>query len=339
MSAGAQRAEDRARTEQSACAAAPLVHTILEERFERLERIAARALEAAHARIALLAERELWFRSRHGLRLSPLAQDDAFVGRLLASADGTLVERADQALAGVLLRAADGSAVGALVVAHAPGRALRADDLALLRDLALLAEDELRHMELSSSQQALLRELDQARRRSMTDPLTQVWNRAGLDELLRREIELAGSLAHPFAVAMIDIDHFKQVNDTYGHATGDGVLREFADRLRQAARPGDAVSRFGGEEFVVVLSNCAGDAAPAVADRLRRHVAAEVFEIGGGVRAALTCSAGVASWSAGERADLLLTRADIALYDAKRSGRNRVCVALDRSVHTPTVHP
>ncbi len=320
-----------------------IVYSPVEERFDRLARIAARVFGVETASISLLAERELWFRSRHGLRLSDAPRRDDFVAMAILAEgplvvpDATLDPRfalhangdAPRArfLAGMALRSPDGASVGTLTVTDPRPRTLAKEEVALLCDLASIVEDELRHMELTSAQGALLRELDEARRRSMIDPLTQAWNRAGLDELLRREIELATKLGHPFAVAMIDIDHFKQINDTYGHAIGDGVLVEFADRLRIAARPGDAVSRFGGEEFVVVLSGCSPEDAPMVADRLRRRVAAEAFSVGGGVLAALTCSAGVSSWLPNERPDVLLMRADIALYDAKRGGRNRVSIA------------
>jgi diguanylate cyclase (GGDEF)-like protein len=134
---------------------------------------------------------------------------------------------------------------------------------------------------------------------------------------------------------MVDIDHFKQVNDTFGHAAGDGILVGVAERLRLVARPQDAVCRFGGEEFVVLLPGCAPDDAPTVGDRIRRRVASERFCVPPDAEVALTCSVGVASWTPGESPQLLVMRADVALYDAKRAGRDRVAVA-SASLRSPS---
>ncbi len=321
-----------------------IVYTPAEERFDRITRLAARLLRAPIATVSLVGARQTWFKSRHGMRLSEVPRRDGFAPWAIR-ADGPFVvpdALADQrftccgmvtgepharAYAGVALRAPDGSRIGALGVIDTVPRAFEPEDLSALRDLASMAEDQLRHMELTSAQAALARELDDARRRILIDPLTQAWNRAGLDALLAREVEFATDRGRPFALAMIDIDHFKAVNDTHGHPAGDGILVEFAERLRVAARPQDAVCRFGGEEFVVLLPGCAPDDAPLVADRIRRRIAADPFRISPDESVPLTCSVGVASWARGEDPSVLVMRADVALYDAKRAGRDRVNVA------------
>jgi len=321
-----------------------IFYTPAEERFDRITRLAARLLRAPIATISLVGAKQTWFKSRHGLRLSEVPRRDGFAPWTIRS-DGTFVvpdALADQrfvycgmvtgepharAYAGVALRAPDGSRIGALGVIDTVPRTFGEDDLSVLRDLGAMTEDQLRHMELTSAQAELARELDDARRRILIDPLTQAWNRAGLDALLAREVELATDRGRPFALAMIDIDLFKAVNDTHGHPAGDGVLVEFTERLRVAARPQDAVCRFGGEEFVVLLPGCAPDDAPLVADRIRRRIAADPFRLPTGEAVPLTCSVGVASWVRGEAPAVLVMRADVALYDAKRAGRDRVHVA------------
>jgi diguanylate cyclase (GGDEF)-like protein len=126
---------------------------------------------------------------------------------------------------------------------------------------------------------------------------------------------------------MVDLDHFKDVNDRYGHGVGDIVLTEVARRLRVTARPLDSVARFGGEEFLVVLPDCSEQDAVAVAERLRTRVGESPVVVGKSSRVSVTCSIGVATLQDDEHPSVLLTRADIALYDAKGDGRDRVVMA------------
>lgn len=156
---------------------------------------------------------------------------------------------------------------------------------------------------------------------SMTDPLTGVANRRLMVQALTLEVGRAERTGSKFCACMIDIDHFKHVNDVYGHETGDNVLVAFGEILRRYTRPTDVVARFGGEEFVVLLSNTTLEHGIATANRIREAFA--------GCRIApmtdpVTASFGVAELASGERGEVLLHRADKALYEAKESGRNRV---------------
>jgi two-component system cell cycle response regulator len=125
---------------------------------------------------------------------------------------------------------------------------------------------------------------------------------------------------------LIDIDHFKRINDTFGHDAGDRVLREFAARLASNTRPSDFACRMGGEEFVVIMPNTTGDVACLAAERLRRQICAAPFTIASlSERLEITVSIGVAASENGdEDAEALMKRADEGLYEAKRAGRNRV---------------
>ncbi|MDD4885471.1 MAG: GGDEF domain-containing protein [Thiomonas sp.] len=160
---------------------------------------------------------------------------------------------------------------------------------------------------------------------ALKDTLTGLYNRRAAQELLEREWTAYRQKDLPFCVLMIDIDHFKHINDAYGHAVGDKVLIELAARLRSGTRPSDHVARMGGEEFLVFLPQTEIPSAHAAAERLRQHVAAWTLEP---EQLSVTVSIGVAQAAAEDEAfDDLLIRADRALYAAKSAGRNRVHLA------------
>ncbi len=161
---------------------------------------------------------------------------------------------------------------------------------------------------------------------AVTDPLTGLHNRRYMESHIATLMERAVERDRPLALLVVDIDHFKPVNDTYGHDAGDEVLREFARRLKTSVRGIDLACRFGGEEFVIVMPEADLGTASAVGERLRRLIAGAPFEVGGGAHALdITISVGIAVRAGGDDApDALLRRADQALYRAKRDGRNRV---------------
>ena len=158
---------------------------------------------------------------------------------------------------------------------------------------------------------------------SLTDPLTGVGNRRRLEQALAAEISRANRTGTRLCAIMADLDHFKRVNDTYGHAAGDRVLTAFGDLLRRHTRVIDIVARFGGEEFVVLTPNTDLENAVAIANRIRGSFAACTIE---SLPDPVTASFGVAEMVANEQGSGLLRRADAALYEAKHSGRNRVAI-------------
>ena len=167
------------------------------------------------------------------------------------------------------------------------------------------------------------RELEQL---SISDGLTGLYNHRHMHELLQDEFERSGRTGDPLSVVMLDIDHFKKVNDTYGHQAGDGVLQELSDILRETAREIDKLGRYGGEEFMVILPGSDRDAGITFAERVREHVQNQKFDIHADHPLDMTVSAGVATYPA-DPADgprRLVHFADRALYSAKNSGRNRV---------------
>ena len=158
---------------------------------------------------------------------------------------------------------------------------------------------------------------------ALRDALTGTGNRIAMDQALGRELELARRNLQPLSVLMLDIDHFKRVNDHYGHAVGDEALKAVAETIKDHLRNVDMVFRFGGEEFLVLLSSTPLQAACIVGERLRQAVE-ELDYRHAGETLKLSISLGCADLRPGEGSDDLLRRGDEALYEAKRDGRNRL---------------
>jgi diguanylate cyclase (GGDEF)-like protein len=171
------------------------------------------------------------------------------------------------------------------------------------------------------------------RTQSVRDALTGLYNRRYLEEVLDREIRRAGRAAQPLGILMIDLDHFKRFNDTYGHDAGDAVLRETAAFLLKNVRAEDFVCRFGGEEFFVILPTADLDGSRARAERLRSKMRELTIMHQGKSLGMITLSVGVATFPAhGMSPKELMAAADGALYEAKRGGRDQVAVASPKSV-------
>jgi two-component system cell cycle response regulator len=163
---------------------------------------------------------------------------------------------------------------------------------------------------------------------AVTDSLTGLYNRRYMSNHLDAMLQRAKMDYKPVCVMIMDIDFFKRVNDTYGHDVGDEVIREFSERIGASVRGIDLASRYGGEEFVVVMPDTDLSVASTVSERLRRQISETPFSVNkGALGLDLTCSIGVTVSKEGESSDSLLKRADEALYKAKRDGRNRVVVA------------
>ncbi|GCL64898.1 GGDEF domain-containing protein [Pseudaquabacterium pictum] len=208
------------------------------------------------------------------------------------------------------------------------------DESRTVHDLVAGARDRLaaEHARASALEAQVLGLEAELRRLSdevSTDALTQVANRRGLAQAF--EVETArvlreGPAQAPLAVGLIDIDNFKKLNDSLGHAAGDVALQSLAARVKEWLRPVDHIARFGGEEFVLLLPGTPVDEAQQVLTRLQRRLSASLF-MHEGKEVFVTFSAGVTAWRPGETVDTALARADEGLYEAKRTGKNRSCIA------------
>ncbi|HYA38951.1 MAG TPA: GGDEF domain-containing protein [Candidatus Methylomirabilis sp.] len=166
-------------------------------------------------------------------------------------------------------------------------------------------------------------EAEEMSRMAITDSLTRIMNRRGITVGLLDAMAQAERYRTPLTVAMADIDHFKQVNDTYGHEAGDLVLKDVAAILSDALRMPDKVGRYGGEEFLVILPHTGLTQARKIADRIRASVSKWDFDLGS-KKIRMTISIGVCQFKSGEDLEQFLSHADKALYDAKKGGRNLV---------------
>lgn len=192
---------------------------------------------------------------------------------------------------------------------------------------------------LSEKIHKLKAELHEARESAALDPLTQLHNRTSLDSQLERVADLSFLMSATPCLLMIDVDHFKSVNDRFGHPIGDEVIRRVADTLvRNFLRREDFVARYGGEEFVVVVPDSSAHAVRQRAERVRQSIA-EIGFAKGKETFSVTASVGVAVLGPGDTGKTWLARADAALYEAKSAGRNRVVFAEDSGGKAPSLHP
>ena len=194
----------------------------------------------------------------------------------------------------------------------------------------LIARVEL-HLRLQRSQRELVEKNRLLEEQAHTDALTRLTNRRGLDQALQREVARAVRSGTPLSLVLVDVDHFKRVNDRWGHPAGDEVLRHLATVLDRNRRITDYAGRYGGEEFLLILTNSSEEGASIYAERCRQQIAALRIPLENGQDIGVTVSLGVAGRHEAESAEELIAAADRALYLAKEGGRNRVARASVRA--------
>jgi diguanylate cyclase (GGDEF)-like protein len=194
-----------------------------------------------------------------------------------------------------------------------------------IRELQLQGQDEIADM--ARALEALLDKAVQLRDMAIMDPLTQVYNRRRFFELAGMEVNRAARKKSPTILLMMDLDHFKSINDTYGHAFGDKVLHETAQTCLNSIRTMDVFARYGGEEFVALMPEAGLHEGKVVAERIRETIASRPFITDNGLKVLISMSLGLVETDlSGETVEQALKKADIALYQAKAEGRNRVAV-------------
>lgn len=300
-----------------------------EEIFDRITRMACRLLEIEISTITFVDGHRQWFKSCLGLTADETAREPSFCQhairshRALIISDALADERFSsnalvtgepfiRSYAGMPLAPNNGPALGTLCVIGRAPRVFDAEQLAHLSDLARMAEAAL-----------------ELRKLATLDGLTGCQTRRAFRERFGQALSLAARHQHDVALLVFDIDHFKRINDTFGHAAGDVVLRSVVDVCRRNLRSTDFIGRLGGEEFAVALPHTDRQGAVRVAELLRSAIEAAPFEATG-VPVSATASFGVASRLAeGDNPDAMVSRADEALYQAKNAGRNRTVTSSD----------
>ena len=300
-----------------------VLDTPREEAFDRLTRLAQRVLDVPIAAVSLIDGHRQWFKSCQGLSDGETKREHAFCDHAIRSAEPLIVPDAladprfagnpyvtgdpnVRFYAGIPLRSSDGHNVGTLCVVDKKPRELDRGQLDILNDLARLAADEL-----------------ELRAIATRDVLTDASSRRDFKERGGQAVTLALRHHHPLSVVMIDLDHFKQINDKHGHAAGDAVLIGVVAVCKKLLRSSDIFGRMGGEEFAALLPHTDRTGAMASAEKMRAAIAGHRFQWGA-EQFSVTASFGVASLDRSiQDLDTLLKRADQALYDAKAAGRNR----------------
>jgi diguanylate cyclase (GGDEF)-like protein len=324
-----------------------LLDTPAELYLDTLVRLTRELFQVDSVLISLIDRDRQWFKARIGLEVAQTPRDISFCGHAVAARSPLVVEDArldprfaDNPLvtaapfirfyAGQPLYSLSEQPIGTLCLLHSQPRVLTPEEGLRLRDLATLVEGYLHLRTLGQQAQMLRQAVSREQRKALIDPLTQLWNRAGLQQFYAREQAAAGEQGLQLALIYCDLDHFKRVNDQFGHAGGDQVLWQSARRMSTALRPNDLLVRLGGEEFIALVSVHDAGELQRIAERMRQTLGGTPMSVGQH-SLSVTASLGTAIAAAGEAQAALLERADSALYLAKQQGR-------DRTVHANHPH-
>lgn len=299
-----------------------------EEPFENVVALIRAVLGVPMAAVSLIDEDRQWFKARVGLEPSETARDVSFCTHTIQQREPMIIPDAlkddrfaqnplvlgnpnIRSYAGIPLRTSDGYNIGSLCAIDTEARDFSSAEIAMLDKFARIVISDL-----------------ELRRIAGKDQLTGALTRRGFIERVSQEIDRFRRYSRPTSLAMIDIDHFKTINDTYGHATGDTVLREVSRLLRAEMRPNDLLGRIGGEEFALLMPETDAQSAYFAAERFRQCIAGARIEAEPGVEVKVTASFGIAELiPAFTDAESWFAATDVLLYAAKRRGRNR-CIGL-----------
>lgn len=315
--------------------------------FDDITLVAARLFNVPVAIVSLVDTDRVWFKSHYGLEgvtqiargpglcASAIMQDRAYVANDLKRDPASLanpivaMENGFRFYAAQPLKSRNGFNLGTICILDRAPRAFSSEEEDLLGRLARMVMSLMEHR-VDSRKIANLAGAVEAQNRLLAhaathDALTGLMNRRSIDERLRALDEEKRGSANK-AILLLDIDRFKSINDNFGHATGDEVLTTVSKSIARSVRSIDCVGRYGGEEFIVVLSDCDEEAAARAAERIRAGVASTPVALGGEV-GHVTISGGLCHSDKFSAAQDMLSAADQALYAAKNAGRNRIVVA------------
>ncbi len=313
----------------------------LEDRFDRITRTLCALFDVPFSHISLIDSDTQWFKSTQGFaainteRKQSLCSHTLLAEEYLVCEDLTQDERFKDLIsvthepkfrfyASFVLKSR-GLNIGTLCIEDVKPRTFSQDEIACMRDITAWAQTELHLTQLSEVQVQLITELDQAQKEAKIDGLTHLWNQLAIKDILRRAHHRHLLKETPYTLMMVDIDNFKAINDNHGHPFGDQIIQSVADSLRASLRPSDAIGRYGGDEFLVILENCPHRRAEELSQRILSHIHGLTF-ISKGKKIKCSISVGLASTDRIEvdSPEALLEHADQSLYLAKENGRDCV---------------
>lgn len=314
-----------------------ILDTPIEERFERITRIVCRSLNVPISAISLIDDERQWFKSIQGLDVSETPRNIAFCAHAIIEDKPFVIEDASldprftnnplvtedpsiRFYAGCPLEMGDGIRIGTLCAIDREPRSFSKEQMEILQDLTEMVKSEFQMIALSEAHESLITDFKQAERAALIDPLSRLWNRAGGENFLLREWEVAKRKKTPVSLAMLDIDHFKKINDTHGHGAGDQVIKHLSRIIISALRPYDVACRWGGEEFLIIMPDCSKTNLSLVFNRVIKAIHDSPIN-----NLTVTASGGAVTAHPSEGHDYrtIIELADQALYKAKNNGRDQ----------------
>lgn len=320
-----------------------LLDSPIEERFDRITRMGRKILDVPIVAFTLVDETRQTFKSVQGLQAGDVDRSVSICGHAIAGDDIFVVPDtlSDERFydnpivtgnpsigfyAGCPVRSPEGEKIGMLCIMDHTAREITQDQIQGIRDIVATVEAELRSTLMSKAHVQLLQDLNSAERLALIDPLTRIWNRNGIVELIKKEWDNALEQDQSIGIIMADIDHFKKINDTYGHPVGDEVIKHVAETMVTCVGGNGYVGRVGGEEFLIIVSeNPNGEPLLSVAERIHSLLASSpVHTKSGHLDITLSFGAVVSHPNPSQSHEEYISSADKALYRAKANGRNRV---------------
>ena len=319
-----------------------ILDTPLNPLLERITRLTKAFFKVPMVSITLIDSERQWFKSTQGMDICENSRELSFCAYAILQDDIYVVTNTltdpkfsehpmvinppfIRFYAGYPIRSTDGYKIGTLCIIDRELRTFTRDELLPLKDMAGLVEEELRQNKQSFVQSKMIQELNEAKRKQYIDSLSRIWNRGGTENLLNSQILISRENKSCFGVIMVDIDDFKHVNDTYGHAAGDEVIREVAKRLVESFRETDIVGRWGGEEFLAIIGSNNNDPKEVLkyAETARSNICDTAIQFED-KELKISITLGVTLYTGGSETGLeLVKQADDALYQGKKKGKNQ----------------